>query len=469
MTSSLFIAVPVYSGKVRAFESSMERLKKSLTRCGIQHSVVELWGESLITRARNKLVNTFRKKSDFTHFMFIDSDIEFSPADVLRLLHSGHDFCAAPYPAKAIGTQLIGNPQVKDGCVKVVNGWAEGQDLPTGFMIISRTIFDKLAPFVPEVDDDVVGSGVGAYHNFFDCGVDGRQYLSEDWWFSRLCGLHGIQPWLDTKAKLKHWGMYGYSCPSLEEQWEAAKKKQVKVVEKVEIKYTPQILYSPWLPGRSQSLLRIGSLLGDIRTHECKGSQREFMLSRWYAASNAADAAKETHVVMFDDDALFCPQHARERLDEIIKSKPREIIALHNPCVDSLEAMYAKEKWVTSDDATIGSGVIFPLSVFEEFLVWINNNLKEGALDAANQFGMDALYGMFAVCTKRLVYHPIPTIMDQDTKLVSSQGNEDTPGRNTVCNWRDGPIPESYDDDGPHLHMGRWFPGLQALIEEWVK
>ena len=49
------------------------------------HKVFYLFNESLITRARNYLVDEFLR-SPYTHLMFIDSDIHFNPNDVLTLV-----------------------------------------------------------------------------------------------------------------------------------------------------------------------------------------------------------------------------------------------------------------------------------------------------------------------------------------------------------------------------------------------
>lgn len=222
-TKSLLIASPVYDTPQIAFVQSVERIKRSLDKIGMSYGYYELCYESLIPRARNKIVDFFLKKSSATHLLQIDSDIGFEPADVLRLLQSNLDFCAAPYPAKHLGGRLIGNPFSVSGERVVRNGFCLAADLPTGFMMTSRGVFERLIAGgkVPEVDCDIPGGGRSPYHVFFDCGVDGRQYLSEDWWFSRLCLAHGVNGWLDMKAKLRHVGRHAFEAPSLEEQDEA--------------------------------------------------------------------------------------------------------------------------------------------------------------------------------------------------------------------------------------------------------
>ena len=46
-----------------------------------------LFNESLITRARNYLVDEFLRCEDFTHLLFIDSDIHYNPQDIVSIVH----------------------------------------------------------------------------------------------------------------------------------------------------------------------------------------------------------------------------------------------------------------------------------------------------------------------------------------------------------------------------------------------
>jgi hypothetical protein len=102
----------------------------------------------------------------------------------------------------------------------VRDGFALAQDLPTGFMLIRRAALDKIRPEVPDVDDDMPGPTYGQpYHVYFSDGIDGRQMLSEDWFFSRLARKCGVEAWIDCRAELKHIGRHTYEAKSLEKQW----------------------------------------------------------------------------------------------------------------------------------------------------------------------------------------------------------------------------------------------------------
>ena len=55
---------------------------------------------SLVTQGRNLCVDAFLQ-TDHKQFLFIDSDIAFSPRSVFRLYDSPHDVTVIPYPMKS--------------------------------------------------------------------------------------------------------------------------------------------------------------------------------------------------------------------------------------------------------------------------------------------------------------------------------------------------------------------------------
>ena len=92
----IFVASPMYGGMCHGmYTKSTADLATIATQYGMDVRFFYLFNESLITRARNYLVDEFLR-SPYTHLMFIDSDIAFNPNDVLTLAALDKDICWCP-------------------------------------------------------------------------------------------------------------------------------------------------------------------------------------------------------------------------------------------------------------------------------------------------------------------------------------------------------------------------------------
>ncbi len=63
-------------------------------------TMLQMRSESLITRARNRMLKVFLQEESFTHLFWIDSDIAFTPDQVFRLLLANRDVASGVYPLK---------------------------------------------------------------------------------------------------------------------------------------------------------------------------------------------------------------------------------------------------------------------------------------------------------------------------------------------------------------------------------
>ena len=187
--------------------------------------------ESLIPRGRCVAVGRFMQlpsAKDFTHFMFIDADVEFQPESVLRLLFSGHDVSVACYPKKYVNFEGAKNEIVQGGdrplemasadlvvnlgkaSARVINGFAEILDGPTGFMMIKREVFEKMEKHYPELHckNDHAKRDFDFYPALFDCMICPitKRYLSEDYAFCRRWQQVGGKIYGDTQTVLGHVG-----------------------------------------------------------------------------------------------------------------------------------------------------------------------------------------------------------------------------------------------------------------------
>ena len=200
------------------------------------------YGESLVTRARNDCVARFLANPQWTHLIWIDSDIGFTPEAVFRLLLSDHDIAAGVYPLKRENWPAEGIPAgmtldkfestytrytVNTDNVDENNelnlaidedGFLKLDEAPTGFMAIKRNVFERLMQHYPELQyvPDAVGlQDQGLHYRFFDVMVDPktRRYLSEDYGFCRLWSGIGEHIYVDCHSNLTHQGFKTYNGP----------------------------------------------------------------------------------------------------------------------------------------------------------------------------------------------------------------------------------------------------------------
>ena len=245
---SLFIATPMYGGMNHGlYAKACLDLQAICMQYGVQVKFSFLFNESLITRARNYLVDEFIHRSDCTHLLFLDSDIHFDPKDVIALLALDKDVIGGPYPKKAIKWRSVKkavekNPDIEpqllekvagDFVFNPVKGTAQFTvsepldvlEIGTGFMMIKREVFDKMKVAYPEIKykPDHVGQanfdGTRYIHAYFDTVIDTKdsitgggsdRYLSEDYMFCQMWRKLGGQIFLCPWMRTAHIGTYHF-------------------------------------------------------------------------------------------------------------------------------------------------------------------------------------------------------------------------------------------------------------------
>lgn len=239
----IFIATPCYGGMLtEAYFRSTVRL---LTFCN-QHQIPVAFGtianESLVTRARNVLVAYFLH-SNFTRLMFIDADIEYQVEDVIKLIAHDKDVAVGAYPKKGVNWQRIResvrntNDSLDDKKIAafgsdyainfkflnreqkqiaIENGLVRLHDGATGFMMIKRSVLDKMIEAYPDLkynnDLNTPPELNPHFYAFFDTMIDpkDKRYLSEDYCFSRRWQEIGGEIWLDPSISLNHYGSFNF-------------------------------------------------------------------------------------------------------------------------------------------------------------------------------------------------------------------------------------------------------------------
>ena len=96
MPTKIFIGTPCYGGMITAdYFKSCLRLVNEAPKHDIALQFGTVGNESLVTRARNTLVQLFMDDpGNYTHLLFIDADIGFSEKTVFRMLDLDEDVVA---------------------------------------------------------------------------------------------------------------------------------------------------------------------------------------------------------------------------------------------------------------------------------------------------------------------------------------------------------------------------------------
>jgi hypothetical protein len=202
---------------------------------GISVQLELLGRESLITRGRNALVATFLDDPDATHLIFVDADIGFEPAQVIRMLEFDRDVVAGMYPLKEITWDTAAVARFHHGeplehtflrFVGVAcegrereeeNGFVTASYAGAGFMMMKRAVFDRLKVSYPYLQYKAAHTAASPslssnQYAFFDCVIDAAtgEYLSEDYAFCQRWRALGGKIWLDTQSVLAHVGPYEF-------------------------------------------------------------------------------------------------------------------------------------------------------------------------------------------------------------------------------------------------------------------
>jgi hypothetical protein len=244
----LFVATPMYGGMAHGlYIKACLDLQNVMGKYGVETKFSFLFNESLITRARNYLVDEFLR-SDCTHMLFIDADVHYNAQDVVALLALDKDVIGGPYPKKAINWKNVAeaarkhpdlDPRELEKLVgeyvfNVVKGTKqfsvteplEVMEIGTGYMMIKREVFDKMKDAYPTIHyrPDHAGQanfdGSRYIHAYFDTVIDtvdsivgggSDRYLSEDYMFCQMWRKIGGQIYLCPWMRTQHVGTYAFT------------------------------------------------------------------------------------------------------------------------------------------------------------------------------------------------------------------------------------------------------------------
>jgi len=211
-TTRVHICMPCYGGMLTE-SCFMSYIKWSNTcrQLGIDWTMETMTNESLISRARNTLTAKFLHNKESTHLMFIDADIGWEPWHLLVMLNADKDVIGGLYPMKSLPVKWCVNG-FEGAEVSEDGNLQEVSKTGTGFMLIKRSVFEKLnahpatKPFMNDIGLPVE---LNPYmKTYFDTAVRENRYYSEDWTFCENWRDLGGQVWVDKRVLLKHTGTY---------------------------------------------------------------------------------------------------------------------------------------------------------------------------------------------------------------------------------------------------------------------
>jgi cellulose synthase/poly-beta-1,6-N-acetylglucosamine synthase-like glycosyltransferase len=214
---SVLIALPCYGGNVsEKTTTGLFNLGKRLYENGIDHGLLTLSNESLISRGRSRIVNFFMNNTQYDYLFFIDSDIGFAPADFFELWkYRDLNMVSGAYPMKSLPLQY--NYNLVQPVDVIRDNVAQISGIGLGFSLISRKVFLSVIDKFPELKYTPSKTGStkqltdkeiqNSYHFFVERKI-GETYLPEDHSFFSRARDCGYKSWLCGSISLSHTGYY---------------------------------------------------------------------------------------------------------------------------------------------------------------------------------------------------------------------------------------------------------------------
>ena len=206
---SVLIGMPVH-GQINARTAmSLIRTVSECAKLGVKLEVEFIIGCSVVTMARNRVVDSFLK-TDYSRLFWIDSDIGWRPEDFLRLLALTEkvDVVGALYPMKS---QDVIVPTAFDRRTEFdMNefGLLHANGLGLGFCVMKREVVEKVAATKTKVIDRLGGIEMA---DVFRLDTFKGYFRGEDMAFFADIREQGFAVWVDPTIRVQHIGEKAYS------------------------------------------------------------------------------------------------------------------------------------------------------------------------------------------------------------------------------------------------------------------
>lgn len=223
--------MPAYGGIITDTTTvGLFNTSREFTKLGIKNSLLTVANESLLCRGRSKLLSFFYNETDFERLIFIDSDVGFTPDDILKLYELDVDFACAGVPLKT-APDIKYNFGVLQKDNKLI--WNEQKSalqvdyVGTAFMMLTRNVYRELSKAHPELKyipsrthtnrapNDA--SMNNSYYLFKTEITQAQDLLGEDYSFCRRWRNLGKDIWLRPDIQLTHTGSHVFRGTNLQE------------------------------------------------------------------------------------------------------------------------------------------------------------------------------------------------------------------------------------------------------------
>jgi hypothetical protein len=216
MKPSVFIAMPCYDSVKINTMLSVIKLVQQLGKSGIEVGI-QTMKSPLIHQARNYLTSVFLT-TQYQYMLFIDSDVEFEPEAVIRMMVAKKRIVCTPYRVKSPEIDKhIYTVEFKDpkNILVLAEGLVEIEAGPTGLMLINRVVFERIIKNHPDlkIKNKAVpspGASHEFYYNFFDFGFNDGYAMGEDVSFCKLARDNDFRIFANIESSTVHHGVYAW-------------------------------------------------------------------------------------------------------------------------------------------------------------------------------------------------------------------------------------------------------------------
>ena len=195
---------------------SVIKLVQQLGKSGIEVGI-QTMKSPLIHQARNYLTSVFLT-TQYQYMLFIDSDVEFEPEAVIRMMVVKKRIVCTPYRVKSPEIDKhIYTVEFKDpkNILVLAEGLVEIEAGPTGLMLIDRQVFEKIIKNRPDlkIKNKAVpspGASHEFYYNFFDFGFNDGYAMGEDIFFCKLARDNDFRIFANIESSTAHHGSFAW-------------------------------------------------------------------------------------------------------------------------------------------------------------------------------------------------------------------------------------------------------------------